>query len=75
MNIKNISTIFSQIYFINKTEVKINIKTNTVRWDEHEKIVGEVAKEIGFDNVVLSSLSISMPKMLHRGSTGNMGGK
>ena len=44
------------------------------RWDGHEREVGRIAKEVGFENVVLSSQTISMPKMLQRGSTGEDAG-
>ena len=41
------------------------------RYDVHEKRVGEVAKEMGFSHVSLSSDVMPMVRIVPRGYTGN----
>jgi len=39
-------------------------------YDEHEKEVGEIAKELGFEQVSLSSTVMPMIRIVPRGYTG-----
>ena len=48
-----------------------HINLHTCRYDVHEKEVGELALEMGFDQVSLSSTIMPMVRIVPRGYTGN----
>ena len=48
----------------------INTHMYTCRYPDHELSIGKIAKEMGFNNVSLSSLVMPMVRIVPRGFTG-----
>lgn len=46
--------------------------THSIRYDVHEKEVGKIALEMGFDQVSLSSTIMPMVRIVPRGYTGKV---